>query len=196
MKYLASSSVMRKELEKWAAIQQQKLLIVSIFFWRSGAPLQRSWEGLVRSVLFHTFGQYPELVDQTFPNYSSAHLLGPQTQPFRYSDLKSALERVMFASQSFEYTVCYFIDGLDEYEGQNVEHNWLARQLKTWSQFKQNKVLCAARPHTVFLDVFGESEAAMLSELTRQDIWHFADQRFRNILDGPRHSLALAIAIQ
>jgi predicted RND superfamily exporter protein len=59
MKFLVDHPRTREELNCWAADKQ--LVFAHFFFWQSGDTLQRSLEGLYRSILFETLKQCPDL---------------------------------------------------------------------------------------------------------------------------------------
>jgi hypothetical protein len=65
MKFLVDHPRTREELDHWAADRQ--LVFAHFFFWQSGEKLQRSLEGLYRSILFATLKQCPDLIQEVFP---------------------------------------------------------------------------------------------------------------------------------
>ncbi|KAK4097475.1 hypothetical protein N658DRAFT_561739 [Parathielavia hyrcaniae] len=71
------------------------------------------------------------------------------------------------------YRFCLFIDGLDEYGGDNVdelEHQRLADALSSWAAHPDVKILASSRPHRQFEDTFSDDQRIRLHELTRSDI--------------------------
>lgn len=74
--------------------------------------------------------------------------------PFLFSELRQAMETIT-TKCSFPHHRCFFfIDGLDEYEGDSTDHPDLARNLKNWSSSADMKMCVKSRPHTEFLNVF------------------------------------------
>lgn len=109
---------------------------------------------------------------------------------FTITDLKNAFERITHLVDD-KYRICYFVDGLDEYEDNNVDHLWLAQTLTGWCQSEHVKIVCSARPHTVFLDTFKASGLIIhLHELNRHDIKEYTTQQFQRILEGQLHETA------
>jgi hypothetical protein len=66
VKFLCQNPRLIRELEQWAG--NKKLVFASFFFWASGDKLQRSLEGLYRSLLFEILNQCPELIDKVLPD--------------------------------------------------------------------------------------------------------------------------------
>src|SRR5436305_10637811 len=58
MKLLLDHEKTKRELEHWAGNKQ--IVFAHFFFWRSGGELQRSLEGLYRSILFEILIQSPD----------------------------------------------------------------------------------------------------------------------------------------
>ncbi|KAL4900662.1 hypothetical protein BDW74DRAFT_188097 [Aspergillus multicolor] len=84
--------------------------------WAKGRRL-RSLEGLYRSILFQALTQCPELATNLFehaPVFS-------EWQEVRLSLLKKSMVRPIESLDTERYTLCLFIDGLDEYEGDSVD---------------------------------------------------------------------------
>lgn len=80
-----------------------------------------------------------------------------------------------------EYRMCFFIDGLDEYEGDAIDHLYLARDLQQWSQQPNVKILCSARPHTEFVDTFRQSgKSIQIQDYTKGDIYEHTRQFLEN----------------
>jgi hypothetical protein len=80
--------------------------------------------------------------------------------------------------------MCLFIDGLDEYEGDSIDHLYLARDLRKWSQHPNVKILCSARPHAEFIDTFNQSgKTIQIHEFTREDIYEFAYEMLKKEQD-------------
>jgi len=60
MKFISSHPETMKHLRDWAA--GKKLIVASFFFWNAGTILQRSQEGLLRSLLFEILRTCPEMI--------------------------------------------------------------------------------------------------------------------------------------
>ena len=177
MKFLAKSPRVQQELERWAGGKQ--LIIARFFFWNSGDKLQMSLEGLYRSLLFETCTQCPELIPRIFPDLWNGLSYGaapPQQTPMRFEEVKAAFGRLTKESQSFDGCICFWIDGLDEFEGDEVDHWHLARDLQYWTESKHIKLCVSSRPHIPFTQTFANdlNHQIKIHELTREDIRQFS----------------------
>lgn len=181
MKFLCHHPRVKKELEIWAA--EKKLVFAHFFFWNSGEKLQMSLEGLYTALLFETLKQCPELIPEIFPDEWDALSLGTSTlesSSFRMSNIKAAFAKLIGKKTFPKHRLCFFIDGLDEYEGDSVDHWKLASNLQSWASSPDIKICVSSRPHTEFMETFSDSPHSRLRlhELTRHDISHFASAMF------------------
>ncbi|KAJ6112177.1 hypothetical protein N7523_008238 [Penicillium sp. IBT 18751x] len=177
MKFLVESPRVQRELEHWAG--DKKLVISRFFFWNSGDKLQMSLEGLYRSLLFETFIQCPDLIPRVFPTLWEGLSTGaapPQQTPLHFKEIKAAFGRLVQESQSFDAYICFWIDGLDEFEGDEVDQWHLARDLQRWTESKHIKLCVSSRPHIPFMQTFAIDINHQISihELTREDIRQFS----------------------
>jgi hypothetical protein len=176
MKFLLSDERTKQELEKWAGPKQ--LVFAHFFFWLSGEKLQYSLEGLHRSILFETLIQCPELIPDVFPRaYRSFSKTKAEESIdelfFRPNDLEKAFTDLITISPNPGYRVCLFIDGLDEYGGDDLdglEHQQLADALNSWAAHRDVKILTSSRPHRQFEGTFSDERRIRLHELTRSDV--------------------------
>ncbi|RYP56283.1 hypothetical protein DL771_012070 [Monosporascus sp. 5C6A] len=183
MKFLGHDSIVREDLATWA--DGFKLVVVGIYFWGSDDLLQKSLKGFYTSILYHTLKQSPELIGVIFPR-SDGEGLSSDAAEVPISELESAFLRLTELRNSGTHRFCYFVDGLDEYDGDALEHRKLAEKLMAWADSKAVKVVCSARPHTVFLDVFNRAGPTIsFHQLTRSDIRDFAESQFVTYLGVP-----------
>lgn len=197
MKYVAHHDLTDSGLKLWA--RTKKLVTIKVFFWRSDDLLQESIEGFLRSILFQVLSQCPELIDAIFPHTPSGEF---DAVEYRLSELEEAFTRLLNHETEEMYCFFCFIDGLDEHQGDNLSHQNLANQLVSWASLTNVKIMCSARPYTVFLEAFSESgDIIEFHRLTRSDISNFAESKFTESLvkpklqEGQRHCLALVQAI-
>lgn len=176
MKFLGNSARVKEELNIWAG--SQPLIFARFFFWNSGDELQMSLEGLYRSLLFEVCRQFPASIPLIFPDLWEGLLSGfvpPQQTPLQIDEVKIAFNRLIQKSDTMNSRICFFIDGLDELQGDDVDHWRIARDLQSWTQSKNIKLCVSSRPHTPFLQTFSGPENVQISihELTRVDIRQF-----------------------
>ncbi|KAK5662519.1 hypothetical protein OQA88_8431 [Cercophora sp. LCS_1] len=185
MKYLCHSPVVKNKLERWAG--DGSLIFAQAFFWSSGSALQRSLEGLYRSILWETLRECPDLIRVVFPPEKIGGKANDRASkmPFGASTIRSAMDTLaQQAALSESHKLCLFTDGLDEYEGDC----WtLAQQLKALSEGSGIKICVSSRPHNEFETCFNiSSQRFYLHSLTATDIWKFVvdqlktDERFTN----------------
>ncbi|KAL1984132.1 hypothetical protein VTN96DRAFT_9437 [Rasamsonia emersonii] len=100
--------------------------------------------------------------------------------PFRLPEIKAAFNRLIGKQTFPKHRFCFFIDGLDEYEGESVEHWELARDLQNWANSGDIKICVSSRPHTAFLSTFSDNPNLRihLHKLTRRDIHRFCCEKF------------------
>ncbi|KUL88478.1 hypothetical protein ZTR_05452 [Talaromyces verruculosus] len=178
VKFLCQNPRLNRELERWAG---NNLVFANFFFWASGNKLQRSLEGLYRSLLFEILNQCPELIDKVLPDQWAKMKSNPTKwagMPFLFSELRQAMETITTKCSFPHHRFFFFIDGLDEYEGDRTDHLDLARNLKNWSFSADMKMCVSSRPHTEFLNVFDSDLQMHLHHLTRADIELFTMATF------------------
>jgi hypothetical protein len=177
MKFLAKSSRVKRELESWAC--GHPLIFVRFFFWNSGDAEQMSLEGLYRSLLFETCRQKPDLIPRLFPEIWQDKSL--VAAPIHFDEVKEAFNRLIQEASSSESYFCFFIDGLDEIDGDEIDHWRISHDLQSWTAQANNFKLCvSSRPHIPFVQSFANDLNHQISihELTREDILKFTMAMF------------------
>ncbi|KAF4909270.1 hypothetical protein CGCF415_v006132 [Colletotrichum fructicola] len=173
MKYVADHHQTRGYLETWSSARD--LLIVSHYFTIHGSPIQRSLNGLLRSLLFSILIQKPLLIPKFMPNRcEQLSVEHPSTQlgPWTQAELQAILKRIGADQDELPARICFFIDGLDEYDGDHID---ICHTLKELSQNPFVKVCVSSRPWNVFEDALGGDKTSKLymQELSRRDIWRY-----------------------
>ncbi|KAJ6003064.1 hypothetical protein N7451_005611 [Penicillium sp. IBT 35674x] len=106
---------------------------------------------------------------------------------------RNAFSRLIKEASSSGSYFCFFIDGLDEFEGDNIDHWNLSQNLQSWTAKAENIKLCvSSRPHIPFVQSFanGLNHHVSIHELTREDISKFSvamfekDPNFHRIKDS------------
>ena len=118
IKFLCSGSNTKRLLESWT--DGKKLIISRFFFWSQSDPIQKSLDGLMRSLLHGVLTQSRELIEVAFPEIfqmiKSSHW-HPQLVPeIGREEVRQAFERLFSARTGItqSHRFCFFIDGLDE----------------------------------------------------------------------------------
>ncbi|KAK0639655.1 hypothetical protein B0T16DRAFT_246926 [Cercophora newfieldiana] len=190
MKFVSDHPVVQTALNEWAGGPEQ-CMVGAYYFWSAGTPLQKSVEGLLRSLLFDIFVRHPSLISVALPDRwetlsgrrtdDASHLLvgvaGRAAKQWTISELSQALERLSLHKDATQH-FCFFIDGLDEFHG---DHHHLVKVLKTLSGHPNIKLCVSSRPWNVFEDEWGSQASKKLSlhELTRLDIRRYISSTLR-----------------
>ncbi|KAL9078934.1 MAG: hypothetical protein Q9157_002158 [Trypethelium eluteriae] len=151
--------------------RKMKVVICSFFFWQSGSKLQKSQEGLLRTLFYQIFHAYPELIHKLLPERCrGASIVDDTSTDWPRTDLLQLLRR--FVALDFPKTAfCLFIDGLDECGEDLFDLIAILLNVRNHSI----KMCLASRPWNCFEEVFGQDRrrTIRLEEHNRKDILHF-----------------------
>lgn len=89
------------------------------------------------------------------------------------SALEEALHRIASQTQ-YPLQLCLFIDGLDEYEGDNTD---IARLLTKISSFENVKCCLSSRGYRPFIEAFRQAPSLRLQDFTAPDIARFVSDK-------------------
>ncbi|KAL4949686.1 hypothetical protein BDW69DRAFT_173846 [Aspergillus filifer] len=182
MKYLADADnfFVRQYLRAWNG--DCRLIRVSVFFWNAGDSLQRSLEGLYRSILYQALRELPELIAQVFEEGSS----GPCWEELRLPVLNKAVNKLIQVLDSQRHKLCLFIDGLDEYEGDSFDQAQLVKNIASWGCRENVKIICSGRPHLEYMQAFAQQKRDLpLHDFTQRDILEYALMIFQDTAGSP-----------
>ncbi|KAL4924058.1 uncharacterized protein BDV17DRAFT_222472 [Aspergillus undulatus] len=115
MKFLCDNSTTQKELAVWA--RHKRLVFGRFFFWKTGNELQKSLQGLYRSLLFEVPRQCPDLIPRVFPDQwvilkSFGDLKALDFELFRPGKIKDAFQLLTQNNTFAKHRFCFLIDGL------------------------------------------------------------------------------------
>jgi len=184
MKYLISHSKTQEALRQWAG--PRTLAVATHYFWNSGTLLQRTLSGLFKSLLFGVLSSCPELMRIAFPRQWEQLRTSPtrdfvlETTAFDDPEVESEFYHLSNNLPKEQYRYCFFIDGLDECQGNRLEHEALAKRLTQLSATCGIKICASSRPYQEYLDVFGNSQniTLHLHLINEPDIMTYCRQRF------------------
>lgn len=170
MKFLQRDDRTTSMLKEWA--DGHPLSFVSHYFCAPGTELQRNMVGLFRSLLFQILVKDPELLDRVCPARMSeegyAHM-----KSWTLEELEACF-RALSSMDSLPSRLCFFIDGLDEFEGDAQTLVDVIRSI-SHSKSRHIKFCVASRPWLRFQEAFGNSSWKLsVHELTQDDIKHYA----------------------
>jgi hypothetical protein len=169
MKYILTQGATRERLLRWSGATP--LVMASFYFWNAGLSLQKTYEGLVRTILYQCLEQEPDLIPQVCPKrWALLQLFGDQggmkLPAWTWKELEHSL-MLLAAQHGKSVNVAIFIDGLDEFSGDHLQLVQLLRRVATISRLK----LCvSSRPWNVFRDEFRLSPSLQLENFTKEDI--------------------------
>ncbi|SMQ53089.1 unnamed protein product [Zymoseptoria tritici ST99CH_3D7] len=185
--------------------QQVRLTIVDIYFWYLGTDLQKSEEGLLKSMLYQILHDSREPLPVACPNrwvsvrkaIETADVreldlhLDAASVPWTCFELRAALDRV--AECTSDRRFAFFIDGLDEYDADQTALIKLIQKLARNPNFK---FCVSSRPWNVFINAFtSHQDMFILEELTRNDIWKYVHAELApNVLNENQSELELLCA--
>lgn len=112
MKLVAGAAKTYQLVSRWAS----PTIIVAHYFWSSGSSMQKSQEGLLRSLLYSIFQQCPELVPTLCrERWRELDDLKHSNGRWSISSLMKALRKITKEETKKRINFCFFIDGMDEF---------------------------------------------------------------------------------
>jgi hypothetical protein len=171
MKYLYQHKKTEAALSVWAG--RLPLLMPSFFFWHLGSPLQKSIDGLLRSVLLEILEKHQSLIPSVFPGLCRtllAHEISNLSEPTSV-ELRKALANLLRLDSNLR--ICIFIDGVDEYDGNHVEIAEFFRSIPSPSI----KVVLSSRPIPSCTQAFSDCPKLLLQDLTYDDIKSYVEDK-------------------
>ena len=158
-------------LKAWT--EPRQLITANFFFWKAGTEMQRTHLGLLRSLLYQLLSAILETINH-LPTISGIrpHILQviPAWTEKRLST--AILELIAYCSSSFR--ICIFIDGLDEFTG---DQNTLLSWIETLSKASHIKTCLSSRPLLRYEEKLSSSAMLRLQDLTRADIEAYTSAR-------------------
>jgi NACHT domain len=180
MKFTCNDPRTMENLQRWAAVQN--VFLGSHFFWSAGTPMQKSQKGMLQTLLFQVLSQYPDLVPIACSQRWKSSSCTPfaEKEPWTKGELLSSLEALACQTQH-PLRFCFFVDGLDEYDG---DHTDIVSIIKKLSSFPSMKCCISSRPWTVFRKVYEPSSWTLrVQDLTRDDIELYVEDKLENHQD-------------
>lgn len=176
MRFICRHERTRSCLSTWAAAANKKLVTADFFFYHFGAPLQKSQEGLLRALLFGILRKCPDLIKIV----CSKRFLdaGQDLDDWTRDELFEVFQAL--STQDLSTRFCFFIDGLDEYDGDHDELIQMLKSLFSSTASPDIKVCLSSRPWQQFRDAFGQvpGQTLRLQDLTYDDIGHYVKAEF------------------
>jgi NACHT domain len=170
MKFLYDDHRTRSGLYRWCG--SFSLQTAAFFFWNSGSKMQMSRIGLLQTLLHQLLNHAPHHIPACFPKrWKRTQLFGTDMEPFTWTELSKALE---FLTSDLQSRYCFFIDGLDEFDG---DHDEMTDFIIKLGVRPNMKICVASRPWAIFQDKFHNQPTLQIQELTERDIQIFVSQK-------------------
>ena len=167
MSYICQDPRTSAALAKWAGIG---VIAPKFFFWNPGSLLQKSAEGLLRSLIYQILRERPDLA----PLVAS----GGPLETWTDRRLHTSFRRITQDSSLRRSKLCFFIDGLDEFAG---DQSLLIDLLRSITDARDVKVCLSSRPYGIFEEAFGKSCRLKLQDLTRADIERYTFDKIQSL---------------
>ncbi|CAH0044479.1 unnamed protein product [Clonostachys solani] len=169
MKFLCAHQKTETTLRLWAVDEGASLATANFFFWYAGSTMQKSQQGLLQSLLYEILGKCPSLIQTVAEEqWNRIYHDGTPVLPWTRAQLFDALRKLVHTS-ALPIRFCFFVDGLDEYDG---DHSEIINMLNMLAASDNIKLCISSRSWNVFQDAYGKDPQKMLrlQDLTRNDI--------------------------
>ncbi|KAI6859233.1 hypothetical protein KC323_g6691 [Hortaea werneckii] len=167
MKFLARHPMTKTLLKQWTG--DNRLVLADFYFWSTGHPLEKTQEGLLRSLLFQLLQECHELIPSVCATrWKPQYIPGGFQDSWQCSELIATINAVL-AHPDLSVRFCLFIDGMDEYQG---DQGNFVQDLMGFSKHSSVKICASSRPWTLFKKSFGikPGQYLTLEGLTKGDI--------------------------
>jgi hypothetical protein len=171
MKLITEHGETQEALRIWAG--DTVLVCPSFYFWYGGTQTQRSQLGMLRSLLHELLLTNKALIPIAFPLWTEKD----GVEEPEIAELTAAFLRTLAADKR---KICFFIDGLDEYEGDSIRTAALADYLGELAKSSGNvKLVVSSRPLHELQAHIKAWPHLMLQDLTSEDISTFVEDKLR-----------------
>lgn len=165
-------------LIKWSGAKE--IFTLGFFFWNAGTALEKSLEGLLRSLLYQLLQKFPSLIPLSCSNQSA---LGPTKDGLQKCEtiaawterrLQTTFQSVIRQAQEY-CRICIFIDGLDEISGEPDAAIAVIEKM----QSADVKVCVSSRPDRSYTEAFSSCATLRLQDLTEPDIRMYVSDKLQ-----------------
>ncbi|KAL3459324.1 hypothetical protein BJX64DRAFT_205453 [Aspergillus heterothallicus] len=164
MKYASDTKRTIDALENWA--EGTPLYTASFYFWNQGLSRQKSQIGLFQSLLYQILKAAPHLVSVCRDHFD--------TELWELSELKQAFKRLS-QETTLSAKFCFFIDGLDEYNGEEED---IIDVITSLTQSPHIKICTSSRPWPAFETAFTDPKRTLkVQDFTLHDMKTYISDR-------------------
>ena len=167
MKFLRSA-VRTHELLDLSSGQPASTVIAEYYFWHPGSRMQKSVEGMYRTILYQILQARPDLLEVA----CGSRPTGCYTDLRSEGELYNALTSLSRAGQK----LLLFVDGLDECNDGTHE---LLDSLSRVIDLENLKICISSRPWQIFIDEYGAHPSLSLEEVNWIDLESYSVGQLR-----------------
>lgn len=182
MKFIMNSPALGRHLQQWSA--GGLVHKIRYYAWKPGQKLDKSKEGLMRTLLYQMVTADPGLTPYLFPRrWTLFHMIRTVEKdnfpPLTTEELEESVYRLADHTGGSPSRVILMIDGLDEFDEAPAE---ICAMLQRIGSHESIKVCAASRPWPQFTDTFANSPQMQMHDVTRPAMSTFVDGHFRGEL--------------
>jgi Cdc6-like AAA superfamily ATPase len=182
MKFITDSAALDRHLQSWS--EGRPVYKIRYYAWKPGQELDKSKDGLMRTLMHQMITADPELTPHLFPRrWTLFHMTRNLKRDFSPScttwELEESMSRLFDHAEGSSCKIILMIDGLDEFDVAPAD---ICAMIKRIASHACIKVCVASRPWPQFSDTFANSPRLQMHLLTRRDILTFVDGHFRREL--------------
>ncbi|KAL8840487.1 MAG: hypothetical protein Q9176_003813 [Flavoplaca citrina] len=183
MRYIVDEPQTAEYLSEWEP--NTDLIIATFFFKNLGSELQKSTTGLLRSLIWQLVRHWPKMIHLVLKRYKEATGQLQESPPLMIIPTwtEKRLLQILndFADEKpSTVTLCVFIDGLDEYVG---DQDTLLHIISLLSSVGGCKVCVSSRPDQKFRSEFQGYPQCRVQDLNQKDIEKMVTDKLKPCLE-------------
>ncbi|KAI0534518.1 hypothetical protein GGR58DRAFT_482489 [Xylaria digitata] len=178
MKFIRHAPETGLRLKRWAG--EKNIVVAHYFFWNAGSTLQKSQEGLLRSLLFEILRKCHNLIPLARKTIVDVEVFESDQDRWTKDQLLQTYQAVI--SEELSTRFCFFVDGLDEYHDSSRNPEELIQTLRSLQSSPNIKLCVSSRPWPAFTKAFGDTKWSLrVKDLTRNDIGKYVHDKFNGL---------------
>lgn len=181
MRYIQGRESLKSALVQWSGDKQ--LLVSSFYAWNSGVEIQKTEEGILRTILVQFLRRTPQFISRVFPQrWALFSVFGTGADSswgltWSREELREACSNFLDLISGSTFKLALFIDGLDEIEDEGAPDS-IFQLVDSFRSRAGAKVCVSSRPEIEFKDHFGDRRGMTLEEITAYDIAFYVNTIF------------------
>ncbi|KAF3000395.1 hypothetical protein E8E14_000165 [Neopestalotiopsis sp. 37M] len=212
MKHLFHNPETRAHFEQWGG-ENSTVLMISAYLCESGEQIQKSREGILRSLLYQIFSARPDFIPLCFPSFMD----GPWPPPIPFNTTVNLMQAFyqLLSKTAKTFRMVVFLDALDEYRstetddyaarasisGESMDsdsdnsvlgskgwiassHMEIARLVSEFSCSDAIKLVCSSRELPIFEEEFSQFPRLRVHSRTQNMISQYCANRLDDVAPG------------